>query len=417
MREINVIKSRNGARSISVDGILLHSRYDPYREAEVFAESNIRLLENRIVILYGAAFAYHIKSMLNFMDKYSKLYVFDMDEEIVRIANKFKMYENIKKDSRVEFNFGCSYKLMKKFTKLIDHVEDIIVYKPSLKVLPNRYDKFKQILMNYNIAKIGINKMAPIMRENTRINLNKNYPFIDEFFNKYNFNEKPIVVTSSGPSLDYDLNDLKKYRKYVSIFCVGSSLKTLMDEDIVPDAIFLIDGSEIVKYQLQGFENLDIPLCFLNTASRWAVSSYRGPKYVFFNEASSKSEFIINTGGTVALAAIDIAVKSLAREIIMLGQDLAFIDNKNHTDGFNKIYNKLHTNNKIDNNKTLYKKVKSIDDKILYTTSGYLRFKYYIEREIKCNKSVRFINCSKGAKILGAECMTFEEWAVCKIKY
>lgn len=97
MRKIDIIKNKIGVKSISLDGILLNSRYNPYMEAEIFARNNIELFKSKIVVLYGAAFEYHIEAMIKLMDKNSELYVFDIDDEVTKLADKLKLYDDIKK--------------------------------------------------------------------------------------------------------------------------------------------------------------------------------------------------------------------------------------------------------------------------------------------------------------------------------
>ncbi len=169
------------------------------------------------------------------------------------------------------------------------------------------------------------------------------------------------------------------------------------------------DYSEIVYNQIKGFENLDIPLCFLSTASRWAMANYNESKHMFYNEENHSNDVIINTGKTVAIPTIDIAVKGGAKEIILVGQDLAFVNNKTHTDSFNESYKDINLTNEVKGEVSLFKKVEGVTGEILYTKSEYLNFKYYLELEIEHNPQVKFINCSSGARIKGTKEMKLDK--------
>lgn len=81
---------------------------------------------------------------------------------------------------------------------------------------------------------------------------------------------------------------MRKYREYYDIYAVGSSLKTLVNNNIIPDAIIIIDATDIVAKQFKDNNNLNVPLCFLSTASRWAIDNYNGAKYIFYNEKMKK---------------------------------------------------------------------------------------------------------------------------------
>nr|WP_278184160.1 6-hydroxymethylpterin diphosphokinase MptE-like protein [Clostridium kluyveri] len=244
------------------------------------------------------------------------------------------------------------------------------------------------------------------MSENYTHNIKQNAFSMEEFFKKYTFKDDAVVV-STGPSLDCEIDLLKKINGKVKIFCVGSALRALVDAGIIPDMICIIDCQEIVYNQLKGCEDFNVPLCFLSTASRWAVSKYMGPKYIFYNDGNQTDEIIINTAKTVALPTIDIAVKGGAVEIILVGQDLAFLNNRTHTSSYSEIYG---IEDRVQDESKLYKKVKGVNGEFLNTRSEYLNFKYSIEREIEHNPQVKFINCSHGADIIGTEYMQLSRW-------
>nr|WP_317726654.1 6-hydroxymethylpterin diphosphokinase MptE-like protein [Clostridium tetani] len=174
--------------------------------------------------------------------------------------------------------------------------------------------------------------------------------------------------------------------------CSRKNFGYFNENRIKPDIITILDAGEVVYNQIKGYEDLDIPLCFLSTGSRWAVQAYKGPKYMFFNKECSfnKENIVIETGKTVAAPTIDLAIKAGGKNIILCGQDMAFVDDKSHAGDDKNI-----------EQSSSYKKVLGVDGNYLNTTSGMLEFKKGIERLIENNKNVEFINSSKGAKIKG----------------
>ncbi|WP_291568290.1 MULTISPECIES: motility associated factor glycosyltransferase family protein [unclassified Clostridium] len=401
MRKIQVLTSRDGNINLKVDNILLHSNYYPERDGEKFVEGNLHLIKGKdTVVIYGLALGYHIKSILKNANKNSKIYIFDLDSEVVQIGKKLKVYDEILLDKRVEIftEFNEEFNIV--FSNLLNKVEDIIIYKPSLKTMPRRFDSVQTILNNYLNGKKGINKFRDIMMLNKDINEKKDYTVIDELINNNNFDvkNKPIVCVSSGPSLDKSINELKEIRDKVIVLSVGSALKGLVKNDILPDLITITDCQKMVKKQLEGLEGLDVPLCFLNTASYWAVESYNGPKYIFFNEENMFSNIIMTTGKTVAVSNIDIAIKLKTKIIGLLGQDLAYLDHKTHSDSYIEIYGK---SNYISLNSKVYKEALNVKKEKVYTTTGFINFKYNIESLISKNSNIVFLNCSNGLPIEG----------------
>ncbi|WP_315122259.1 6-hydroxymethylpterin diphosphokinase MptE-like protein [uncultured Clostridium sp.] len=392
-RKIEVIKSKDNNYVLKVDNKLVYSKFYPLKDAEKFMEGNKELILNKeYIVMYGLGFGYHVKELLKRIPLDSKVFLFDLDMEIHDIANKYNLLEDIKKDNRVKIILGNNKNFYKEFIDKISSVEDIIVYEPLLKVLEDKHNNFREAIKSYKIAKINLEKFEYIMKENEEINIKNNYDNIGEFFKTFKLENKPIVIASGGPSLENDLNTMKERREYIKIFAVGRALDILMKNGIKPDIITILDPSEMVYNQIRGYEDLDVPLCFLSTGSRWGVQAYKGPKYIFFNKKCkwNKENIIVETGKTVAIPTIDLAIKAGGKKIILSGQDMAFVNNKFHAGDKDNIK---------ENNS--YQKVLGVDGTYLNTTSGMLEFKKGIERLIENNKNVEFINSSRGAKIEG----------------
>ncbi|WP_080974724.1 motility associated factor glycosyltransferase family protein [Clostridium sporogenes] len=409
-RDIKVFQAHNKSLTIKVDNILLHSAYHPEKVCEKFIENNKDIYINKKnVVVYGIGLGYHVQALLSRVGDDTIIHVFDVDKEIYNIGKNYATYKNFINDPRVKLYIGASDEFFYNLKLKLQEVEDILIYAPSLKILSEEYSNIKDIFRNFKMAKAGINEFKDIMEENYNSNLKEDHFTMRDFCNTYNFKDEKIIIAASGPSLDENIDKLKRLQGNIKIFSVGSALRTLIDNGINPYMICIIDPSELVYNQIKGFENLNIPLCFLKTASRWAVSKYNGPKYMFHNDENDINDIVINTGKTVAIPTMDIAVKGGAREVILIGQDLAFINNKSHTDYINESYKGANITNEVKGDTFLYKKVEGVKGDILYTRSEYLNFKHFIELEIKSNPQVSFINCSSGAKIKGTKYMDLEE--------
>ena len=374
-RKIEIVNTRESNTTLLVGNILLHSKYYPEKEGKKFIELNEKFYKNKdVVMVYGLGLGYHIKELLKKCNDNCKIYIFDVDKEVIKIADNLGVLENVRKDKRVKIFENYSQRFLQDFVEVSQLVDDILIYKPSVSLLSDEYMALKNILQDYNAAKIAVERFSEVMKENYDHNLKLKTPTIKEFFNKINVKGETVIIVAAGPSLDYNINTLKKLNGKVKIFSVGRALKTLMKSGIKPDMITIIDSQEVVYNQLKGYENLDIPLCFLSTASRWAVSNYNGVKYMFYNEKNkdNKDDIIINTGKTVAVATLDIAIKGRAKEIIFVGQDLGFLNNKSHAGTINDI-----------SEDGVYKKVLSVNGDMINTNSGYMYFKRQIEKEIE----------------------------------
>lgn len=392
MRELE--KSRTGLYTLKYDGKYIHSKYNPIREAEQFIDGNVKLLNKNKILVYGIGLGYHITEISK--KTTGIIYIFEWNEELIKYSKEvnediFKQ-DNIKIISKGNKNF---YKLL---SKELEETKDIIIHKPSLETIKKENEELYNLLNDFSIR-----KQLSEINKNSKDKYEKNYEFnikikhrsIGEFIKNTEGNYKPILIIAAGPSLDGELELLKLNREKFIVFTVGSALRTVMGNKIYPDAIFLIDGAKEIKNQIIGFENLNIPLCFSAYASKEALEIYNGPKYIFND--NDEVGLQIKTGGTVAVATLDIATKCEPKEIIFVGQDLALIDGKNHTNS----YEEMHQDKKESEYKL--RDVPGVNGGMVKTIQSYILFRNSIENVIKINPNIKFINCSKGALIKGTK--------------
>ena len=397
-------RSKTGYVTLRYNGKYIHSKYNPVKEAEQFANNNYNVIENNsTVVVYGLGLGYHILALNKLLKKKCNLYVFEYNYEIVDLCKKVN--PEIFKIKNIHIIDGANKEFYKLLIEKINEVEDIIVHKPSLEFIKEN-EKLFNVINDFNnikqFSKLDVVHQS-IGAENKQYNIKKKYPHIENLLNTFKEISKPFLIVSAGPSIDFDIELIEKNKEKFIIICVGSALKTLMDKGIKPDIIVIIDPKEILRKQFEGYENIDSSLCFPASASRWAIDSYNGPKYIFGIE---NEKIHIQVGGTVAISAIDIAIKSGAHEIVLMGQDLAYFGEKSHTSAYEKIYGFK------DSEKTRHKirKVLGVDGEMLETCDGYLVFKHKIEQIIYANANIKFINCSHGAQIEGTISMHLNDY-------
>lgn len=400
-RKIELIKAKNGEDTVKVDNMLIHSMYNPSREAASFAKNNILKInkKNKTVVIYGLGLGYHVKMLLDNLDEDYLVALFDADKEFYEKAKDFGVVKEVLRDKRVEFYNSYDNKFAVQLSKYLNEVNDIIIFKPALKILPDKYLDLKRILNGYELARIEIEKHGAMAERNAELNLKENSNKIKDFIKEHDFNGKTIVIAASGPSLDLHLENLRKIREKVVVFSVGSAAKTLIEGGIVPDMVCIIDPQDIVFNQLKEVYEKNIPLCFLSTANNVTVSKWIGSKYMFFNDEKSSNEYndiYIETGKSVATAALSIAIECKPSKIVFIGQDLAYINNKSHCDAYGS------------NLTSGFDYVKGVNGEKLLTNEGFLYFKAWIENKIRKTSGIQFINCSMGADIEGTKVVNLE---------
>lgn len=390
--------SRLGVITLKYNDRYIHSKYDPIKESEKFAQANIELIKKPIILLYGLGLGYSVDAIVEKMDSQSVMYVFENNEDIVKCCRKIN--HGVFNYNNVHIIYGNNKEFYAKLSECLDEVNDFIIHRPSLDTIKESNEFLYNLINDFTNMKQykEIHKDIYIRSdENFKINTEMGYNNINDLIEKYKNNNQPYIIASAGPSLDYEVDIIKKYRERFVIIAVGAALRTLANSNIYPDIVVIVDTKESIKNQFLGIDCSNISLCFDACASRWAAESYNGPKYIFND--NSKNDIYIRNGGTVAVAAIDIAVKCGAEKIVFVGQDLAFVDGKSHTEIYEAEYGIKDSYRK--NN--MLKEVKGINGNILYTNQGYITFKNRIEALIRANSNIKFINCSRGAYINGAE--------------
>jgi len=112
------------------------------------------------------------------------------------------------------------------------------------------------------------------LRNNAKENLKLNSPNVGIFFDK--FKDVPIIIVSTGPSLDKNIDLLKEAKGRALIISAGSALRPLLMRNIKPDFFAIIDPQDITYNQIKGYENIGIPFIYLVTAASYTVSRYLG---------------------------------------------------------------------------------------------------------------------------------------------
>ncbi|ENQ3486767.1 motility associated factor glycosyltransferase family protein [Campylobacter jejuni] len=152
-----------------------------------------------------------------------------------------------------------------------------------------------------------------------------------------------VIVVSAGPSLAKQLPLLKAYQEKAIIFCADGALSMLEKKSIVPDYVLNIDFEDLPLRFFQNKENLKQSIIALECATHPnVVHSLRAENcmIVLRNKALYQrfnlNDFgYIDTGTHVSHFSYTLALALGFKNIIMIGQDLAFDEEGNsHSKGF-----------------------------------------------------------------------------------
>lgn len=216
------------------------------------------------------------------------------------------------------------------------------------------------------------------------------------------------VIVAAGPSLMKNIEKLAKAKEKAFIVATDTALKTMLKYDIIPDVMVSVDPCK----DMINFEDArcnDIPLLCSFDSNKKLLKRHTGKKIYFDNpdyinwilDELGKKNIKLEKGGSVATAAFMMCIALNFKNIILIGQDLAYgKNNESHAEG-------IVQENENDK-KQLY--VEDIyGDKVLSRADwvSYLRFFEYI---IAKNKNLNVIDATEGgAKIHGTLIMTLDD--------
>ncbi|EFO7513465.1 motility associated factor glycosyltransferase family protein [Campylobacter coli] len=223
------------------------------------------------------------------------------------------------------------------------------------------------------------------------------------------------IVVSAGPSLAKQLPLLKAYQDKAVIFCADGALSMLEKEGIIPDYVTNLDCRDLAMKFFQNKENLKQSIIALECATHPNVARSLNAEncmIVLRNKALYQrfnlNDFgYIDTGTHVSHFSYALALALGFKNIIMIGQDLAFDEEGNsHSKGFDfgEKFEEEHKKYKL--------KIPAYAGKgevLTHITWNDYRIK--LEYLFACNsKEAKFYNATEGgARINFTEELSFKE--------
>ena len=441
--------------NLQYKGLDLHNTANPLQESKnTFA--NLKNDENAIHLIYGLGLGYLFQiasslskgvvvlyepnldilyttfSLVDFSGDLSKdnVYIFTdfekMQKFLVEISNK---------DSYIEIASLPSYRELYKD-----------VFDTQIKTLELTYGSvildysYKQKKL-YGATYTTIRNLPELIKE-IPINKLENY-----------FKDKPAIIVSAGPTLAENIEVLKQNQDKAVIFAVGPALKTLVKNNINVDFLCIVESNNCSK-QVSGLDLSDINLIVepfthpaihaLIAKQKYLHVSANMPPSEYWGKISNTNTEGYGTQGTVSYMALNTAIKMGCSKIILVGQDLAYIEGQCYSKDsayselecvyneqlqkyeivpkdFEKYRDSLSASDDVEIrtkvaterlkilNKSLYS-VKSINGAMIPTEAGYAAFIQQFSDYAKNLNNIKLINTSlKGAQIDGFENVSLAE--------
>jgi len=360
----NYVESKNGLpiAEILIEGqsILLHSKYDPIKEAERLIDSLKDKIENADhILLYGAGMGYLVRS---FFERYpNKLVsVYEPFEEVANLCIQHKGQSKFPLEYLENYVVENSQKNMEEslmvFDGVMQHKIEIIVL-PSYERLHLAHLKvfietFKKQVDIKNVNVLTTSTFSRRWTVNALINLPKTFEHSNILGEKKKYFEgKPVLLVSAGPSLSEEIENIKKVKEngLAYIFAVGSANKTLIQEGILPDAVCTYDPqshNHLVFKDLYERGIKTVPMIYGTTVGFETLDFYKGPKLYFTTTKDHLTtnfhldkQVVVEDATSIAIVTLQLLNELKVGKIILVGQNFAFKRNMFYAKGIGRFDN------------------------------------------------------------------------------
>ncbi|EKA7233991.1 motility associated factor glycosyltransferase family protein [Campylobacter coli] len=311
-----------------------------------------KTLRYPFVCIYGIGNALLIK---NLAKHYKHLFVFESEIELFILALSTidlseelcsgKIYLVDIEEERVDIQLLILFDMkdMFEYLSLYEMFVNNVYYKKFYEDIWHRADELceknievivRNLISNLNI---GFECYSHLLQNIP--SMLESIPFQRILSQRKNQFENAIVV-SAGPSLAKQLPLLKAYQDKVVIFCADGALSMLEKEGIVPDYVTNLDFTDLTMKFFQNKEN-KTSLNMLSCATHPSLVYSLDNKSVILRDDPLYQRFNLNdfgyidTGTHVSHFSYTLALALGFKNIIMIGQDLAFDEKGNsHSKGF-----------------------------------------------------------------------------------
>lgn len=223
----------------------------------------------------------------------------------------------------------------------------------------------------------------------------------------------PAIIIAAGPSLDFNIDELKGYEEQVFMICVDTAIPTAVAHNIEPDLLVSVDPNKPESYFMNEYGKT-LPLIGHIYTNPEIIDLNCGRKFYSTDQGEyekaiygkyKKDLGAIVTGGTVANTAFSVARNLGFSTIILIGQDLAYPNKRMHAIDADREFD---FEEGIKNGKYFY--VDGVNGDKVLTEGNMCIYRYWYEEQIEKYPEISIIDATEGgALIKGAINMTLKE--------
>lgn len=418
-----------GAATLSVTDdagarVTLHSRRDPSGEAQCWAAA-LDVSKKYVVVINGFGLGYHAEALWEQMPKESLLIIAEPDLPLLSTALNNADFSEMLATGRVIFFTELSR------AELVEQLEPrstyitsgtlLAAHGPSVRLHPEFHRQFLAMFTEFaeytrtGLVTLMLNNVATC--RNVANNLGRYVTAAPLGLLRQAFADQPAILVAAGPSLQKNMHLLAGAADKAVIICVQTILKPLLAAGITPDFVTALDYHTI---STRFFENLQelpggnhVHLVAETKAHSKVLDLFSGGMSLASNDFANKmlrsaapATDTLKAGSTVAHLSFYLAEYMGCNPIILIGQDLGFVDGLYYKPGtaihdvWEPELDRFHTLEtreweRIVRGRNILRKVKDIHGVDMYTEELFFTYLQQFERDFAASRA-RVIDATEG---------------------
>lgn len=335
--DVPQLVNENGFYNLNYKNVFLHNRQNPLAEAkEIFSMAENSPIAIHLVYGLGLGYLFQVASA----NSLGTVILYEPDLNILKIAfslvdfsndilkNNIFISDNLEKVGEYIYQKSniknkplllttMSYRELnsKNFDHMVESLQRMVgSYSLDLKYTQEKF---------YPITKTLIRNIPNLIKEPPLCSI-KNF-----------YEGETAVVVSAGPTLDRNIETIKKYRDNIVLIVVGTAMKTIAKHGITPDFLCIIEAYDSSK-QIEGIDLSEVNFVtepYSNKNLRkfkfkqiYSHISNNMPINSFWSKIINEDTSEYFSKGTVSYTALNVARILGCSRIVMVGQDLAYIE-------------------------------------------------------------------------------------------
>ncbi len=434
-----LIPTRSGAVTVAVDApsgpTLLHSRYDPVKEAVKLIDG-VEIDDKFCFIVFGFGLGYHVRELFGRLKGDAAIVAVEPSMALLSAALSCADFADMIRSGRLiildRLDKRIVHQKLNPHNTLMMLGARFLNHPPSHRAAAEFHAAARKLITDLiafsRMTLLTLVGNAQVTCRNIANNLPQylSTPPINVLRDR--FKGRPAIIVSAGPSLRRNV-ELLSEAKGKAVLCAAQTMfKPLLARGIVPDFVTSLDFHAMSKQYFSDVSDFhDVHLVAEPKVSWHVTDDFAGP--VSLLRSSFAAELIgdelaardgLKPGATVAHLAFYLAEYMGCDPIIFVGQDLAFTGHCFYMPGVEthltwqsemNRFNTMETKEweRIVRNRSILRTIPDVDGRDVYTDDLLFTYLEQFERDF-IGAGARIIDATEGgARMRGTDVMTLQE--------